>query len=225
MDRKGKSTECKAQRAKQPRDWRDARFGRRGSSELCSLLFCSLPFYGGSRFRDCLGIPRADVDPAARLTRRAPTTKLSRTGPDARGPPGRGFEPDFRSEAVRTRPRCRGDRDGHLDDRETEAAPALRTLALAVADANCSPQRNSSARAPADRARTLLLSCIDYTNAMRRGLAPWAWGKALQAAGPGYWERDLVLPPGLDEEGPPPGDAPDRSVDRALARRARSAIH
>jgi glycosyltransferase involved in cell wall biosynthesis len=78
-----------------------------------------------------------------------------------------------------------------------EARPATtQRLALAVADANWFTTENLFREVPDFRARTLLLQCIDYNNAFRRGLPPWAWGRALRQSGPSEWRRDLVLPSG-----------------------------
>jgi teichuronic acid biosynthesis glycosyltransferase TuaH len=104
---------------------------------------------------------------------------------------------------------------GTSTTRETEAEAALRTLALAVADANWFTTENLFREAPADRARTLLLSCIDYNNAWRRGQAPWAWGKPLRRTASGVWERDLVLPPGWMKKLPRLGMRP---IARSIAR-------
>src|SRR4051794_7557004 len=69
-------------------------------------------------------------------------------------------------------------------------------LALAVADANWYTTENLFREVEHDHVSTLLLKCFDYYNALRRGDAPWAWGRALTRRGPELWQRDLVLPSG-----------------------------
>jgi glycosyltransferase involved in cell wall biosynthesis len=69
-------------------------------------------------------------------------------------------------------------------------------LALAVADANWFTTENLFREVRRDDVATLLLKCMDYRNALQRGLPPWSWGRALRQRGPGLWQRDLVLPSG-----------------------------
>jgi teichuronic acid biosynthesis glycosyltransferase TuaH len=76
------------------------------------------------------------------------------------------------------------------------AVTATGRMALAVADANWFTTENLFREVPADRVNTLLLKCIDYNNAWRRGLPLWKWGRALWLREPGHWQRDLVLPSG-----------------------------
>ena len=71
-----------------------------------------------------------------------------------------------------------------------------RRLALAVADANWYTTENLFREVQRDDVSTLLLKCVDYYNAWRRGQPPWAWGRALTRRGPDLWQRDLVLPSG-----------------------------
>ncbi len=56
-----------------------------------------------------------------------------------------------------------------------EATAAPRT-ALAVADANWFTTENLFHEVERDDVATLLLSCLDYRNACKRGLPPWSWG-------------------------------------------------
>jgi teichuronic acid biosynthesis glycosyltransferase TuaH len=98
-----------------------------------------------------------------------------------------------------------------LDARPGTARP----LALAVADANWFTTENLFREAPGARARTLLLQCIDYNNAFRRGLPPWAWGRALWQSGPSEWRRDLVLPSGWMKKFPRLGMRP---IGRSILR-------
>ena len=100
-----------------------------------------------------------------------------------------------------------------------DARPAAaQRLALAVADANWFTTENLFREVPGRAARTLLLQCIDYNNAFRRGLPPWAWGRALRQSGP----VRVAARPGaalrLDEEVPAAGHAAHRPVDPPLAR-------
>ena len=92
-----------------------------------------------------------------------------------------------------------------------------RRLALAVADANWFTTENLFREVQRDNVSTLLLKCMDYCNAWRRGQPPWAWGRALTRRGPG----PLAARPGpaqrLDEAVPELGDAADRPVDPRLA--------
>ncbi len=97
-----------------------------------------------------------------------------------------------------------------------EARPATaQRLALAVADANWFTTENLFREVPDARARTLLLQCIDYNNAFRRGLPPWAWGRALRQSGPSEWRRDLVLPSGWMKTFPKLGMRP---IGRSILR-------
>src|SRR3954452_8905075 len=69
-------------------------------------------------------------------------------------------------------------------------------LALAVADANWYTTENLFQEVQRENVSTLLLKCVDYYNAWRRGQPPWSWGRALTRRGPALWQRDLVLPSG-----------------------------
>jgi len=97
----------------------------------------------------------------------------------------------------------------------SDAGVSTGRLAVAVADANWFSTENLFAEVSPDRAATLMLRCIDYTNAWRRGEPPWAWGRPLAAAGPGRWGRDHVLPPGWMKQFPRLGMRPiARSIRR-----------
>jgi teichuronic acid biosynthesis glycosyltransferase TuaH len=87
-------------------------------------------------------------------------------------------------------------------------------LALAVADVNWYTTENLFREVEHANISTLLLKCIDYCNAWRRGEPPWAWGRALTRRGPGLWQRDLVLPSGWMKRFPRWGMRPiSRSID------------
>jgi glycosyltransferase involved in cell wall biosynthesis len=81
-------------------------------------------------------------------------------------------------------------------------------LALAVADANWFTTENLFREVVREDVSTLLLKCIDYFNAIQRGLPPWAWGRGLTRRGPTLWERDLVLPSGWMKRFPSLGMRP-----------------
>ena len=86
-------------------------------------------------------------------------------------------------------------------------------LALAVADANWFTTENLFREVRRDNVSTLLLKCIDYRNAIQRGLPPWSWGRQLYQRGPDLWERDLVLPSGWMKRFPKLGMRPiERSI-------------
>src|SRR5947209_18195941 len=95
------------------------------------------------------------------------------------------------------------------------APPSTARMALAVADANWFTTQNLFREVPESRARTLLLQCIDYNNAVRRGQPPWAWGRALWQSGPAEWRRDLVLPSGWMKQFPRLGMRP---IGRSILR-------
>jgi teichuronic acid biosynthesis glycosyltransferase TuaH len=102
---------------------------------------------------------------------------------------------------------------GALTSVATSAATA--PLALAVADINWFTTENLFREVPSNRARTLLLKCIDYQNAWNRGLPPWKWGRELSRRDAATWERDLVLPPGWMKRFPRLGMRPIRqSIQR-----------
>jgi teichuronic acid biosynthesis glycosyltransferase TuaH len=105
---------------------------------------------------------------------------------------------------------------GALTSFESVAMPAATTpLALAVADINWFTTENLFREVPSGRARTLLLKCIDYQNAWKRGLPPWKWGRELSRRNAESWERDLVLPPGWMKRLPRLGMRPIRqSIQR-----------
>jgi glycosyltransferase involved in cell wall biosynthesis len=81
-------------------------------------------------------------------------------------------------------------------------------LALAVADANWFTTENLFREVGREGVRTLLLSCMDYVNAWRRGRRPWSWGGRLLHDGPDVWRRELVLPSGWMKRFPRVGMRP-----------------
>jgi teichuronic acid biosynthesis glycosyltransferase TuaH len=74
------------------------------------------------------------------------------------------------------------------------AKPSKR--ALVIADANWFTTENLFGEIPEGLASTLLLKCMDWNNALRRGVPPWSWGGSLQRKRPDLWERGLILPSG-----------------------------
>ena len=87
-------------------------------------------------------------------------------------------------------------------------------LALAVADANWFTTENLFREVRRDNVSTLLLKCMDYRNALQRGLRPWSWGRDLRERGPDLWQRELVLPSGWMKQFPKLGMRPiGRSID------------
>jgi teichuronic acid biosynthesis glycosyltransferase TuaH len=102
--------------------------------------------------------------------------------------------------------------------RRTSTSPSPASgpsLALAVADVNWFTTENLFAELDRPGTAALLLKCIDYGNAWRRGERPWNWGRPLAEASPGLWTRDLVLPSGWMKQFPSWGMRPiARSIDR-----------
>jgi teichuronic acid biosynthesis glycosyltransferase TuaH len=91
--------------------------------------------------------------------------------------------------------------------------PTQDRLALAVADANWFTTENLFREVQRDNVATLLLKCLDYLNAWRRGMPPWAWGPPLVQRGPALWQRDLILPSGWMKRFPSLGMRPiERSI-------------
>jgi hypothetical protein len=80
--------------------------------------------------------------------------------------------------------------------RTTEPRSDRQRLALAVADVNWFTTENLFRELDRLDVSSLLLKCLDYVNAFRRGLPPWAWGGDLRHPRPGLWQKDLVLPTG-----------------------------
>jgi glycosyltransferase involved in cell wall biosynthesis len=91
---------------------------------------------------------------------------------------------------------------------ETEAVGAR--LALAVADANWYTTENLFGELQRPGVATLLLHCLDYYNAWRRGTFPWQWGRPLERQGPATWRREHVLPSGWMKRFPALGMRPIR---------------
>ena len=103
----------------------------------------------------------------------------------------------------------------------TDRAAGPSPLALAVADANWFTTENLFGELRREGVATLLLKCMDYRNALMRGLPPWSWGRRLHARGPKLWQRDLVLPSGWMKRFPRVGMRPiGRSVRDWHARHA-----
>jgi glycosyltransferase involved in cell wall biosynthesis len=98
--------------------------------------------------------------------------------------------------------------------RTSPLPPAARQLALAVADANWYTTENLFHELHSARVATLLLKCIDYYNAWRRGAPPWQWGRTLTRCGPNLWQRELVLPSGWMKRFPSVGMRP---IGRSIA--------
>jgi glycosyltransferase involved in cell wall biosynthesis len=88
-------------------------------------------------------------------------------------------------------------------------------LALAVADANWYTTENLFREVQRDNVSTLLLKCVDFYNAWKRGQPPWDWGRALYRRGPRLWQREMVLPSGWMKQFPRLGMRPiGRSIDQ-----------
>lgn len=96
--------------------------------------------------------------------------------------------------------------------------PAQGRLALAVADANWFTTENLFREVQRENVATLLLKCLDYLNAWRRGTPPWAWGPPLLQRGPALWQRELVLPSGWMKRFPSLGMRPIGRTIRAWRR-------
>src|SRR5581483_8976921 len=97
-------------------------------------------------------------------------------------------------------------------------------LALAVADVNWFSTENLFAELDRPGVSTLLLKCVDYYNALRRGAPPWAWGRPLSQQRPGLWRREHVLPSGWMKRFPAWGMRPiRRSIDDWRRRHAADA--
>ena len=95
-------------------------------------------------------------------------------------------------------------------------------LALAVADANWFSTANLFTEVDRQDVSTLLLTCIDYRNALQRGLPPWAWGRSLHRIGPRQWRREHVLPSGWMKTFPRIGMRPIGRTIRGWRRRCAS---
>src|SRR4051812_1606421 len=81
-------------------------------------------------------------------------------------------------------------------------------LALAVADANWFTTENLFRELDRPGTSAILLKCIGYVNAWRRGERPLSWGRALSERSPGIWQRELVLPSGWMKRFPTLGMRP-----------------
>lgn len=94
--------------------------------------------------------------------------------------------------------------------REVTAATRSRPLALAVADANWFTTEHLFTEVHRAEVSTLLLSCLDYRNALRRGQVPRPWSRRTRQRRPGLWHRELVLPSGWMKTFPAWGMRPIR---------------
>ena len=105
--------------------------------------------------------------------------------------------------------------------REARAATAQRPLALAVADADWFTTEHLFAEVRRPGVSTLLLSCLDYRNALRRGRFPRPWARRTVQRRSGLWHRELVLPSGWMKSFPSWGMRPiRRAVEEWRARHA-----
>lgn len=80
--------------------------------------------------------------------------------------------------------------------------------AIVVADAGWYTTADLFSAIPAERGSTLLLSCIDFQNAIRRRIPPWRFKRPLEPIGPSLWRRELVLPSGWMKSYPQIGMRP-----------------
>ena len=111
--------------------------------------------------------------------------------------------------------------DRALNRRPGGAATADGKMALAVADVNWFSTENLFRAVRRESVSTLLLSCMDYRNAWRKGQRPWTtWGAPLQSRGLRHWRQDLVLPSGWMKSFPNLGMRP---IARAVRTWRRSA--
>lgn len=85
-------------------------------------------------------------------------------------------------------------------------------MALAIADVNWFTTENLFREVDRPEIATLLLKCIDYQVAWRRGGRPWDWSRPLTSRGARLWGRDLVLPSGWMKRFPNWGMRPIRRV-------------
>jgi glycosyltransferase involved in cell wall biosynthesis len=94
--------------------------------------------------------------------------------------------------------------------REAGITTAHRPLALAVADANWFTTEHLFTEIRRPGVSTLLLSCLDYRNALRRGQIPRPWGRHTIQRREGLWHRQMVLPSGWMKSFPTWGMRPIR---------------
>ncbi len=80
--------------------------------------------------------------------------------------------------------------------------------AIVVADAGWYTTADLFSAIPAERGSTLLLTCIDYQNAIRRGISPLRFKRPLESIAPNLWRRELVLPTGWMKSYPKIGMRP-----------------
>ncbi len=106
---------------------------------------------------------------------------------------------------------------------ENARSERSRRTALAVADANWFTTESLFREVRREGVATLLLKCMDYVNAWRKGERPWSrWGEPLRRDDAGIWRRDLVLPTGWMKRFPRVGMRPiGRSIEDWQGRHAR----
>jgi teichuronic acid biosynthesis glycosyltransferase TuaH len=81
--------------------------------------------------------------------------------------------------------------------------------ALAVADATWFSTESLFREVRRDHVSTLLLKCMDYRNAWRKGVPFWNWRSGpLRRRGPSLWDREIVLPSGWMKQFPRLGMRP-----------------
>jgi glycosyltransferase involved in cell wall biosynthesis len=86
---------------------------------------------------------------------------------------------------------------------------------VVVADANWYSTENLFSEFEEPATRTLLLKCVDYVNALHRGLPPWRWRGGWSRLGERTWQREHILPSGWMKRFPRLGMRPiERSIRR-----------
>jgi glycosyltransferase involved in cell wall biosynthesis len=89
--------------------------------------------------------------------------------------------------------------------------------ALVIADAGWFTTESLFAELDREDTTTLLLTCLDWRNAWRRGQRPWTWNRPPRRRGDRLWRADLALPTGWMKSFPRLGMAPiARTVRRWL---------
>jgi len=94
------------------------------------------------------------------------------------------------------------------------------TLALAVADANWFTTDSLFRELDRPSVSTLLLSCMDYQNALMRGRPPWSWRGTTRLDRDRLWRRELILPSGWMKRFPRIGMRPIAGAVRRWRRQA-----
>ncbi|HZW32833.1 MAG TPA: glycosyltransferase [Isosphaeraceae bacterium] len=92
-------------------------------------------------------------------------------------------------------------------------------LALAVADVCWPSTENLFREIDRDSVAVLMLKCLDYVNAWRRGWYPWSPGCRLRQSGPAAWDQHFVLPSGWMKRYPRMGMRPIARSIRSWWRR------